>query len=142
MAKVSEDPPSPVDAYATPVTAMPVGDPTATQTPPPPPPTMFYPATGVQYGTPPAASGELNVLALVALFASCLGFTVPGVIMGHIALHQIKRDGGSGRGLAIAALIVGYVLFVVIVAITIAWVAFTIWIVNIGSGYSSLGGIG
>ena len=31
-----------------------------------------------------------------------------GVILGHIALHQIKTTGEGGRWLAIAALVIGY----------------------------------
>jgi hypothetical protein len=31
------------------------------------------------------------------------------VIFGHIALHNIRRTHASGRGLAIAGLILGYV---------------------------------
>jgi peptidyl-prolyl cis-trans isomerase B (cyclophilin B) len=35
-------------------------------------------------------------------------FSIVGVILGFIALSQIKRTGEQGRGLAIAAIIVGF----------------------------------
>ena len=65
-------------------------------TPPPP-----------AYATAPAA-GKTNTLAIVALI---LGIVVPlgGVIVGPIALGQIKRTGENGRGMGLAGTIVGYV---------------------------------
>jgi hypothetical protein len=35
-------------------------------------------------------------------------FPLIGVILGHLALQQIKRTGQEGRGLAIAGLVIGY----------------------------------
>lgn len=63
-----------------------------------------YPPAGYY---PPYAPPETNVFAILALI---LGFFtgILGVVFGHIALHQIKRTGQSGRGLAIAGLIIGY----------------------------------
>ncbi|MBS1697895.1 MAG: DUF4190 domain-containing protein [Actinobacteria bacterium] len=57
-------------------------------------------------GSMPPATGS-NVLAVVALISA---FLVPlaGIVCGHIALVQIRRDGRPGRPLAIAALIIGY----------------------------------
>ncbi|HXR44195.1 MAG TPA: DUF4190 domain-containing protein [Pseudolysinimonas sp.] len=80
-------------------------------TPPPP-----------AYATAPAA-GKTNTLAIVALI---LGIVVPlgGIIVGPIALGQIKRTGESGRGLAIAGIIIGAVviLFYIILGIVLALV--------------------
>ena len=76
-------------------------------------------------------SRPTNVLAIISLIASCLGFTVPGIIMGHIALHQIKSSGEQGRGLALAGVIVGYCLFaltlVVVVVYVLVIVGFVVW---------------
>lgn len=47
-----------------------------------------------------------NVLAIVSLVLAFL-FSIVGVILGFIALSQIKKTGEQGRGLAIAAIIVG-----------------------------------
>ena len=47
-----------------------------------------------------------NVLAIVSLVLAFF-FSIVGVILGFISLSQIKRTGEQGRGLAIAAIIVG-----------------------------------
>ncbi len=70
---------------------------------------------------PPMAQST-NGMAIASLISS---FFIPivGVILGHIALGQIKRSNGmqGGRGLAIAGLVIGYlgiafyVLFIVII---------------------------
>lgn len=52
---------------------------------------------------------QLNSLAVVSI-ASAVSWVgaVAGIITGHVALAQIKRSGERGRGLAISALILGY----------------------------------
>jgi hypothetical protein len=120
----SQDPPSPVDAYASADTATPVGDPIAS------PPSYSQPPAA-QYIVPAVRSGELNVLALVALIASCIGFTIPGIVMGHIALLQIKKTGESGHGLALAAVIVGYALFALTIVVIIVYVIFIFFVIGI-----------
>jgi Domain of unknown function (DUF4190) len=60
-----------------------------------------------QGGYPQAAPARTNGLAIAALICSFF-VSLVGVILGHIALHQIKTRGEGGRGLAIAALIIGY----------------------------------
>jgi hypothetical protein len=62
------------------------------------------------YGQPAGyAQAPTNTLAILALV---FGFIIPiaGIICGHIARGQIKRTGESGDGLALAGLILGYVL--------------------------------
>ncbi len=103
-----------------------------------------YPAQGYQqqYGTPPSpvypaqpygqgypAAPSTNGMAIGALVASVAGTaicgigSIVGIILGHIALNQIKRTGEQGRGMAIAGIIVGYavvalvVLYIVVVVI-------------------------
>ena len=56
-------------------------------------------------------SQDARVIA--ALWA---GFTILGVIFGHVSLSQIKKDGGNGRGMAIAGLVIGYI-FIALFAI-------------------------
>jgi F0F1-type ATP synthase membrane subunit c/vacuolar-type H+-ATPase subunit K len=57
-----------------------------------------------------ARTSTLAVVALV-LSLSCVGF-LPGIVCGHIALHHIRRDPTlSGKGMAVAAVTVGYVVF-------------------------------
>ena len=52
---------------------------------------------------------SLNTLAVVSLATAVTGFgAVAGIITGHFALAQLKQQPKSGRGLAIAGLVVGY----------------------------------
>lgn len=56
------------------------------------------------------AAAKTNTLAIISLVTSILwGTALVGVITGHIALSQIKRTGESGRGLALAGVVIGYV---------------------------------
>ena len=55
-----------------------------------------------------ASVAKTNVLAIISLVTSIIGFTLVGIITGHIGLSQIKKTGEQGRGLAIAGLIIGY----------------------------------
>lgn len=65
-----------------------------------------------------SAPAKTNALAIAALISSpFIGMT--GVILGHIALIQIKTSGAGGRGLAITALVIGYVSMAVGAAIII-----------------------
>jgi hypothetical protein len=65
--------------------------------------------------TPAVAGARTNVLAIVSLVTSILGFGLVGVITGHIGLNQIKKTGEEGRGLAIAGLIIGYIQIAAVV---------------------------
>ncbi|MGW0158525.1 peptidylprolyl isomerase [Mycobacterium sp. NPDC003323] len=64
-----------------------------------------------QYGYPPPASRPTNSLAVAALICGIL-IAPLGIVFGHISLRQIKRTGEEGRGMAIAGLVVGYLLTV------------------------------
>jgi hypothetical protein len=62
-----------------------------------------------------------NTLAVVAFVLSFFA-AIPAVICGHVALVQIRRTHERGRGLAIAALVIGYLgLAISIVFILIAF---------------------
>lgn len=76
---------------------------------PPPygPPPIGYPPPGY----PPAPGRPTNGLAIAALI--CAFLIAPlGIVFGHISLWQIKRSGEEGRGMAIAGLVIGYVVTV------------------------------
>lgn len=76
------------------------------------------------YAAPAApvyAAPRTNTLAIVALIVSFF-FSIVGVILGHIALSQIKKTHEGGRGLAIAALIIGYVSIAITVIVIIFYV--------------------
>lgn len=71
--------------------------------PPPPPPPGTLPGPAL---TPPTAPGT-NLWAVAALTFGILGGLV-AIVCGHTALRQIQRTGESGRRLALAGLILGY----------------------------------
>jgi peptidyl-prolyl cis-trans isomerase B (cyclophilin B) len=61
------------------------------------------------------STAPLNTMALVgfilSLSAVATGITlIPGIVLSHIGMNQIKRTGESGRGFALAGLVVGYCL--------------------------------
>jgi ABC-type spermidine/putrescine transport system permease subunit II len=70
-------------------------------------------------------------LAVGALVCSLIGLiscglvTIAGIIMGHIAYSRAKRGESGGEGMALAAMIIGYV----IVAL---WVGFFTVIIVLG----------
>lgn len=81
---------------------------------PPPPPYGGYPGA---YGPP-----RTNQLAIWSLVASVLGFiccigSVAGVVLGVMALNQIKQNQEGGRGLAIAGIVVGGVSLLITIVL-------------------------
>jgi hypothetical protein len=99
--------------------------------PPPAPstPALHHPTTPYPYAPgspPPAQTNALSVASLVLgiVWLGGLG-SLLAVIFGHIGLGQVKRSHGTqtGRGLALAGTILGYVGC--IAAITIAAIVFT-----------------
>ena len=68
------------------------------------------------------APARTNSLAIAALISSFF-ISLLGVILGHIALSQIKTTGEGGRGLAIAALVIGYVSMALAVVIIVIMAA-------------------
>jgi len=81
------------------------------------------------YPAPPPTNGlavASLVLGIVSLACSQCITAIPGVILGHIALKQIRASGGTqgGRGLAIAGLVTGYVSLGIAAVVVFVWVAF------------------
>lgn len=60
----------------------------------------------------PAQTDKYNVLAIIG-FIGAFFINVVGIVLGFIALSQIKRTGEKGRGLAIAAIVIGAVSVVI-----------------------------
>lgn len=74
----------------------------------------------------PAGSGRTHPLAILSLALSltgvfCLVGSVAGILLGALALNQIKRSGQRGYGLAVAGIVVGVAGF----AITLIWMIYT-----------------
>ncbi|MFC5062271.1 DUF4190 domain-containing protein [Actinomycetospora atypica] len=100
------------------------------------------PAPG--YGPPPGyggygAAAPTNSLAIVSLVLSLLGFiigftAIGGVICGHIARRQIRERGEQGDGLALAGLIIGYIL----IGLGVAFVVFFIVLIAVAGVGSTI----
>lgn len=83
---------------------------------------QYAPPAAPQYAAPQqyvavAPAAPTNVMAIVSLVTSIIGFSLLGVIFGHIAMNQIKRTGEQGHGLALAGLIIGYIFLGITVLI-------------------------
>jgi hypothetical protein len=83
---------------------------------------QWLPVPVQPYGTPGAAWGPLQQtgtdgLAIASLVLGIVWLggigSILAVVFGHIARRRIRRTGQSGRGLALAGLILGYIGFVV-----------------------------
>ena len=81
---------------------------------------MSEPTPPAYAPAPAAPVAKWNVLSIVSLVTSVLGFSIVGIITGHISLSQIKKTGEQGNVLAIIGLIVGYLG-------ALAWIVF--WLV-------------
>lgn len=75
-----------------------------------------------QGGYAPAPQEKWNVLAIVG-FIVAFFVSIVGAVLGFIALSQIKKTGEKGRGLAIAAIIIGLVWFVINILMIIGFIA-------------------
>jgi hypothetical protein len=79
--------------------------------PPSPPP----PGQQPYYGQPPPTGPTTNTMAIISLVLSLAGIltgiTAPvGAILGHVARKQIRERGEQGEGLAMAGIIVGWIV--------------------------------
>ncbi len=91
--------------------------------PPPgfgPPP--GYPAPG--YGAYGPPTEKTNAMAIGSLVASVVGVccgigSIVGIVLGIVAMNQIKQSGEKGHGLAIAGIVVGVLSLLLNVAWTI-----------------------
>ncbi|MEV0334638.1 DUF4190 domain-containing protein [Nocardia neocaledoniensis] len=105
--------------------------PSAPQYPQQPPVYGATPAPGYQpYGAYPQPQGT-NGLAIGALVSSLVGLctcigSIVGIVLGVMALNQIKERGGEGRGMALAGIWIGaitlvlgllYVVFVIVLGV-------------------------
>lgn len=75
------------------------------------------------YGQPPSAAdpraGSTNVLAMLSLVMAFV-FAPAGIVLGHVALSQIKRTRERGHGLAVAGLVCGYLSVAIALVVVIA----------------------
>lgn len=99
------------------------------------PPYPPYPYPPYPYPRP----RPTNALAIASLVCGFL-FAPLAIVFGHISLSQIKRSGEDGRGLAIAGLVIGYlvtigtILALVAGALLISWAARVVRESELGGG--------
>lgn len=86
-----------------------------------------YPAPPPVYG---AMGPKTNALAIASLVTSVIGLVtcgvgnIVGLVLGFVALSQIKRTGDGGRGMAIAGIVISGLTFAfLVVALIIGLVA-------------------
>jgi peptidyl-prolyl cis-trans isomerase B (cyclophilin B) len=80
-----------------------------------------YPTGYGGYHVPPAgyaSARSTNSLAIVSLVCAFV-FAPLGVVFGHMSLSQINKSGEEGRGLAIAGLVISYLVLVAGVVLVI-----------------------
>ncbi len=74
---------------------------------------------------------KINGLAMASLACGIAQFvlgpvaTIPAIVLGHVARHQIKRTGEQGAGLALAGLVLGWAaailgIVLIVLALTVA----------------------
>jgi Domain of unknown function (DUF4190) len=95
-----------------------------------------YPAYGYGPAMPPPP--KTNSLALTSMILSlcglACGLTAPvGAIMGHVARRQIRERGEAGDGMALAGIIVGWIL----TGLILAYVAFVVIMIIYAANHSS-----
>ena len=69
----------------------------------------------------PAPAEKWNILSIIAFIIVFFGFSVISIILGFIGLNQIKKTGERGRGLAIWAIVLGFVSIIIGI---IFWIIF------------------
>jgi hypothetical protein len=96
------------------------------------PPGTYGPVPGMYYPPPygyPIVERRMNGLAIASFVLGlfCIAWigSILAVIFGHVALGQISRSRDTGRGLAIAGLVLGYIglvflLFYIVLRVMIA----------------------
>ncbi|GII21298.1 DUF4190 domain-containing protein [Planosporangium mesophilum] len=124
------DPYGAAPGYAAPGYAVPTGTPQSY------PGYPGYPGYG--YGAPMPVSPPNNQMALVAMILSLVGLgcgicAPVGAIMGHIARRQIRERGEGGDGMALAGIIVGWI----VTALYLLYFGFLIIMMIIAIGSSS-----
>jgi peptidyl-prolyl cis-trans isomerase B (cyclophilin B) len=70
-----------------------------------PPQQPQQPQYGAYQQPQPAGYNTMSIVAFILAFF----VSIVGIILGFIALSQIKRTGEQGHGLALAAVIIGFV---------------------------------
>jgi peptidyl-prolyl cis-trans isomerase B (cyclophilin B) len=96
-----------------------------------------YPSKRKNMSTTPAAE-RTNGIAIAALVTSFF-VSVLGIILGFVALSQIKKSGENGRGLALAGIIIGFVAVGITVLIIILQLVAVAALTGAAAGAATMG---
>lgn len=101
------------------------------------PPVQPQPAPVQAWSAPTHPGPRTNLLAVLAIGAAATGTTIflglgsiAAIVLGAIALAQIRRTGEDGRLLAIWGIVLGAVTLVALVAATVAGIAMIVTLVE------------
>jgi hypothetical protein len=118
-----------------------VGPAAAPQFPPPYAPQYAQPSpyapqytAPYAYAPPPTTSGLAIAALVVSLCFFCGVNAIVGLVLGIVALHQLKTTRQNGRGLAIA----GIAISAVQLGLIVAWLIVVLAVAHVGSSSSSL----
>lgn len=89
--------------------------------------------TGYPGYPPPQRTNGLAISSLVCAFL----FFPLGIVFGHVSLSQLKRTNEGGRGLAVAGLIISYVMAVVTVLAVIGTFLFAALLVRVSKDFDA-----
>ena len=82
------------------------------------------------------------VTGILSLLGCSMFAAIPAIVCGHIGVRQADRGEASGRGMAMAGLIMGYISLVVTVIIIAIYAAFFILFATAGVSAVSMGNNG
>ncbi len=99
--------------------------------PPLPPGPVPGPPTYPPYPQPPNTNG----LAIASLVCAFLFFPL-GIVFGHMSLSQIRKTHEGGHGLAIAGLVISYVIAVLTVVAVVVTFVFAAFLVKIADDFN------
>lgn len=84
-----------------------------------------------QLPTTLAYTNTFSLVAIVLVFFQ----PVAGIVFGHLALGQIKRNGDTGRGLALTSVIVGYAMVAMWIMIVLTYLSIIMMLIATFPGF-------
>ncbi|WP_449277814.1 DUF4190 domain-containing protein [Leucobacter sp. GX24907] len=90
---------------------------------------------------PSTRMGDTNTFAVLAIIFAFVA-PIAGIIFGHLALSQIKRNGDAGRGIGLTGLIISYSYFVLLAIFIVAYIGLLIMMFGaMGAAFSEIGSV-
>ncbi|GAA2880243.1 DUF4190 domain-containing protein [Nonomuraea rubra] len=95
------------------------------------------------YYAPPHPPRSTNGMAVASLVLGIIGLvfcgltSIPGVILGHIALNRIKKTGEDGSGMAVGGLVTSYITVVIWLLCWLFFGGFFLWMLGLSAAASS-----